>query len=133
MMGVLCMTTVIPAKAGIQRGWATGGARDLTVKRSSVRLCPPFALRRGREQAQRCERGMLGEVRGAGCCGRGRSHPLRVHPLRNSLRSFASPSQSEGEDFSAASVRSSHFLNCHRPAIVRKWYVGVFYWGWLNR
>ena len=32
-----------------------------------------------------------------------RSHapPLRVHPLRNSLRSFASPSLREGEDFSA--------------------------------
>ena len=66
---------------------------------------PPFALRRGCEQAQRCERGMLGVVRGVGCFGRGRSHPLRVHPLRNSLRSFASPSQSEGEDFSAASAR----------------------------
>ena len=60
--------------------------------------CPPFALRRGREQAQRCERGMLGVVRGVGCFGRGRSHPLRVHPLRNSLRSFASPSLREGED-----------------------------------
>ena len=35
-----------------------------------------------------------------------RSHapPLRVHPLRNSLGSFASPSLREGEDFSAAPV-----------------------------
>ena len=40
-MGVLCMTTVIPAKAGIQRGWATGGAHDLTVNPSYVRCAPP--------------------------------------------------------------------------------------------
>ena len=47
---------------------------------------------------------MLGDVRGAGCCGRGVAPPLRVHPLRNSLRSFASPSLCEGEDFSATPV-----------------------------
>ena len=48
---------------------------------------------------------MLGDVRGAGCCGfRGTGPPLRVHPLRNSLRSFASPSLREGEDFSATPV-----------------------------
>ena len=32
------------------------------------------------------------------------AHPLPVHPLRNSLRSFASPSLREGEDFSATPV-----------------------------
>ena len=36
---VLRITTVIPAKAGIQRGRARGGARDLTVNPSYVRLC----------------------------------------------------------------------------------------------
>ena len=48
MMGVLCMTTVIPANCrNPDGGWATGGAHDLTVNPSYVRCAPPSAMRAG--------------------------------------------------------------------------------------
>ena len=64
-----------------------------------------------------------------------RSHapPLRVHPLRNSLRSFASPSLRRRGGFLRHSHHSPHFQHRRWLAIVRKWYVVVFYWGWSNR
>ena len=58
-------------------------------------------------------------------------------PPRASPAKFASlfrvPFAKRRGGFLRHSRRSHHFLNRHRPAIVRKWYVGVFYWGWLNR
>ena len=63
-----------------------------------VEVAPPSLCEGGASKRSGASGGMLGDVRGAGCCGRGLAHPLRVHPLRNSLRSFASPSLREGED-----------------------------------
>ena len=57
-----------------------------------------------------------------------RSHapPLRVHPLRNSLRSFASPSLREGEDFSATPTTPRIFNTVAGPRLFGSGMWGCF-------